>query len=88
MTKNISIATDKFPFSIPWDLKRVLSVFDVPVQSPSFKIAFPNFKGGVSEYTVDFTWLDNYIVIVRTLEVIAFDFLLIFVARRLANPDS
>lgn len=86
--KNISIAIDKFPFSIPWDLQRVLSVFNVPVQSPEFKIGFPNFKGGVNEYTIDLTWFDNYIGIVRTLEVITFDFLLIFVARRLANPDS
>jgi hypothetical protein len=87
MTKNISIAIDKFPFSIPWDLKRVLSVFDVPVQSPNFKIGFPDFRGGTIEYTFDFSWFDNYIGIVRTLEIISFDFLLIFVARRLANPD-
>lgn len=80
--------SQKFPFSIPWDISRVISILNVPVQAPSFQVSFPDFKGGYAVYNVDISWLNTYINVIRTLEVIVFDIMLIVVSRKLSNPGE
>lgn len=68
--------TKKFPFSIPWDIARQLSVFDVSPQAPVLHVnkVIPVFGSTVNlKFDIDFSMFDTVAVIVRWFLIIAFD---------------
>lgn len=79
--------TRKFPFSIPWDVKRQLDVFNVKPQAPKFTINKPDFivlKGHSIplKMTIDLSNFDTVAAITRWFLVIAFDVGVILSMRR------
>lgn len=82
--------TKKFPFCIPWDINRVLSIFDVPQTAPVLTIALPSVPNitQVQTYDLNLNFLDNIIGVIRTLEIIAFDVMLFLASRKFSNPSE
>lgn len=79
--------TRKFPFSVPWDVKRQLDVFNVSPQAPKFVINKPNFivLSGYSiplRLTIDLAQFDFIASLIRWFGVIAFDIGVILAMRR------
>jgi len=82
--------TEKFPFSIPWDLVRQISVFNVEPEAPEFKIdiqdylTFPSLNISIPfKMNINLEFLDPVAAIARWGTVIAFDIALILMLRRL-----
>lgn len=80
--------TTKFPFSIPWDLGRQLSVFDADPVAPFFAVDIPQFFkfGSVIiplKFDVDFQMFDLVAQICRWGTVLLFDIGIILGIRRL-----
>lgn len=82
--------TTKFPFSLPWDMIRQLSVFDVEPEAPVFEVDVQNYltfpELGISipfKMDIDLTFLDPVAAIARWGTIIAFDIALILMLRRL-----
>lgn len=78
--------TEKFPFSIPWDVGRQLSVFNVEPQSPVFKVDKSIDVFGYDmkmKFDIDFSAFDGLAVIARWFLLIAFDIGMILGIRRL-----
>lgn len=78
---------EKFPFSIPWDIKRIIDVFNVPEKKPVLSYTLTIF-GSQYNIDLDLTSFDDIISKLRVLELIMFDISLILFARRLANPGE
>jgi hypothetical protein len=79
--------TRRFPFSIPWDVKRQLDVFNVSPQAPKFVINKPNFivLSGHSiplRLTIDLSPFDFIASLIRWFGVISFDIGVILSMRR------
>nr|WP_192962727.1 hypothetical protein [Paenibacillus popilliae] len=78
--------TRKFPFSVPWDVKRQLDVFDVVPQAPRFEVNEPlfNLSGHTIplQMTIDLSHFDLVASITRWFLVIAFDIGVILSMRR------
>lgn len=83
-----SLFTTKFPFSIPWDIARQLSIFDVTPQTPIFDVDIPKFfdfdgtKFGM-KFHVDLSAFDTIALIARWASTIVFDIGLILSMRKL-----
>ncbi|WP_103110940.1 hypothetical protein [Brevibacillus reuszeri] len=78
--------TRKFPFSIPWDIKRQLSVFNVEPQTPIIKIdkSIPVFGSEVKlKFDINFSMFDPIAVVVRWFLILAFDIAIVLSIRRL-----
>jgi hypothetical protein len=85
--------TTVFPFSIPWDVGRLISVLDVPPKTPIFNIdTGTTIKLGGKDipvnfkFDIDFTFLDTIAAIVRWGFILIFDITIIMALRRL-TPD-
>lgn len=80
-----TVFTNKFPFSIPWDVKRQLDVFNVSPTAPTFSI-HKSFSVGGQTVPIDFEFsLSNFDVIadiIRWCLTIAFDLAVILSMRR------
>jgi len=80
------IFTTKFPFSIPWDIAKQLSVFDVAPKPPIIPVNLnvPLFNNRMNmNFVIDMTILDGVAVVARWFMVIAFDVGIIMSMRRL-----
>lgn len=82
------LLTDKFPFSIPWDLKAQLNVFNVTPQAPVVNIDIPKFVsvGGVNmplKFDVDLTQFNTLALITRWFLTLLIDIGFILMIRRL-----
>lgn len=71
-----------FPFSLPWDLNRILGSFnatewngEIPISAHSVLANF--------DFVISFAWFDNIRGIVKGLEVVCFDIGLIFITRKI-----
>lgn len=82
---NIGSITNKFPFSIPWDLKRQLDVFNVQPDAPSFTLNFSKFPGVNSNLTYDLSFekFNAIANIIRWFTTILVDIGFILMIRRL-----
>lgn len=70
--------TEKFPFSLPWDIGRILDRFDVSPKAPVFKVPI------VSEtIEIDFTVFEEWVFIFRFFILMAFVIGLIYISTRL-----
>lgn len=77
--------TERFPFSIPWDIKRQLSVFDVKPKSPVLKVDkdIPVFNQTIKlKFNIDFSIFDQLAAVVRWFLILAFDIALVLGLRR------
>ena len=69
---------DKFPFSLPWDFKRIIDVFDVEPVAPSFEVPL------VTEtIEIDFSYFEEWALIIRFFILIIFTSTLIFISTKL-----
>ncbi|WP_138756554.1 hypothetical protein [Paenibacillus sinopodophylli] len=78
--------TTKFPFSIPWDLKRQLDVFNVAPQAPVLKFNKTFTMGGATfpiEFEFDMAQFNLLATIARYFLVIVFDIAIILGIRKL-----
>lgn len=81
----VGLFTTKFPFSIPWDIKNQLSVFDVQPQTPVLKVneVIPLFNTKMNlKFNIDFSLFNPIIPIVRWFLIIIFDLGLILSLRK------
>ena len=77
--------TTKFPFSIPWDLKKQLSVFNIQPETPKIDIDFSKFpyaKAG-TKLTIDLSFMNPLAAAARWALTIAIDIAFILMLRRL-----
>ena len=69
---------DKFPFSLPWDFKRVIDIFDVEPIAPRFEVPL------VTEtIEIDFSYFEEWATIIRFFITIIFTSTLIFISTKL-----
>lgn len=74
---------DKFPFSVPSDILRILQSLDKPAQTPVLTFTMPA-VGGIPSYSyvVDLSPYDSAMQTVRTIELVGFVVFLLVWARR------
>lgn len=82
------LVKEKFPFSIPWDLKNQLNVFNVQPQAPVVDVNIPNFIqfGGMTiplNFKIDLTRFDTIALITRWFVTLLVDIGFILSIRRL-----
>lgn len=70
--------TEKFPFSLPWDIQRIIGVFNVKAVAPKFEVPLLSEK-----IELDLTKFDELASIVRFFVLIGFIVCLIFISTRL-----
>lgn len=69
---------DKFPFSLPWDFKNLINMFDVTPVAPKFDI--PLLGQNIS---LDFSYFEEWATIIRFFISISFTATLIFISTKL-----
>ncbi|MDB0438101.1 hypothetical protein C4R89_00930 [Clostridioides difficile] len=69
---------EKFPFSLPWDFKRVFDVLNVPSKSPNFNLPLAGF-----EFNIEFSQFDLWIRIFKYFIYLIFVLGLIFITNKL-----
>lgn len=74
--------TTRFPFSLPWDVNRVLTVLNAPARTPRINID-QKFMGMRFKIDYSFDYLDPYVPWFRSFIVIGFAMFLIMNTRRL-----
>lgn len=83
-TLNLSRLSSVFPFSIPFDIYRILNSFNAQRETPIMTLNIPNPASGTQEsLTLDFTEFNTIASIVRTLEFIGFAVGLALITRKL-----
>lgn len=76
--------TNKFPFSIPWDLKNSIQSLVVQGEAPTFTLPFKNMGVlGGRDVVLDFSIFEKWAIIIRWGLLIAFNVMLIFATRKL-----
>ena len=80
--------TNVFPFSLPWDLRRLAGALEVPVSSWSdiaeIDLKFPNGNGGTIDFQINLPdSLSGFIPYIRWMFLIVFDIGMIFAIRKL-----
>lgn len=79
-----SLLTEKFPFSLPWDIKRAFeSLGQGTNTSPKFDI--PIYKH--YKISIDLTLWDNLASIIRTINVFLFNLGLVLITRKIIGGD-
>lgn len=85
---NGSLLTNKFPFSLPWDVLRALESFSTgSYEAPEFEFSFPVPYIGDVSYRFDLKIWDPIAAVVRPLSVFLFSLSLVFATRRLMGGD-
>lgn len=79
---------EKFPFSLPWDLQKQLSVFNVQPQAPVFVVEIQNFIsiGGYTmplNFVIDLSQFEAVATVVRWFVTICVDIGFIMIIRKL-----
>lgn len=69
---------EKFPFSLPWDLKNIIDIFDVAPSAPKFETTFLG-----QNIILDFSYFEEWAVIIRFFISIIFTATLIFISTRM-----
>ena len=69
---------EKFPFSLPWDFKNLINMFDVDPVAPKFEIPFLG-----NNITLDFSYFEEWAIIIRFFILISFNVTLIFISTKL-----
>jgi len=84
-----ALFTNKFPFSLPWDLLHSFNVWQTPEEEVVFNISVPDtqYLKGMA-FNINFDWFKGFIPIIKTIELILFDIALILATRRLLGGAS
>lgn len=82
LTPLLHKATQKFPFSLPWDLAYLVGCLRAEPKPPVFEYEIGGVFGG-AKFRVDMTFLDPIMPFVRSMQVIAFCALLVIATSRL-----
>lgn len=69
---------DKFPFSLPWDFKNLINMFDVDPVAPKFELPFLG-----NNITLDFSYFEEWALIIRFFISISFTATLIFISTKM-----
>lgn len=77
--------SEKFPFSIPFDLVAFFTVMNAEPQAPQIDANIPLGSWYTWRFQADFSQFDNYAVIIRNVEFIAFCIGLIYLTIRLTK---
>lgn len=79
-----ALFTNKFPFSLPWDLLHSFQVWQIPEEEVIFNISVPDtqYLKGMA-FNINFDWFKGFIPIIKTIELLLFDVALIMATRRL-----
>ena len=77
--------SEKFPFSIPFDLIAFFTVLNAEPQAPSIDANIPLGSWYTWHFTADFSQFDNWATIIRNVEFIAFCIGLIYLTIRLVK---
>lgn len=80
--------TERFPFSIPWDLSRMLGIFNTDPETPKFDIDIKKYveidgKTMGMKWTLDFSFLDPLAAVGRWFLIIVFDIAMILGIRKI-----
>lgn len=67
----------KFPFSIPWDVVAIVTLFDAAPVTPAFTIAYTVFGANV-RYDIDLHFFDEQAAVIRAVENVLFCAYLLF----------
>lgn len=83
------IIKNKFPFSIPWDLKNAVTSLLVTPQAPNWTINFPSnvFVGG-GQIVIDFQQFEPWAKIIRWGVLITFNIFLILATRKIIGAGG
>lgn len=81
------LVTTKFPFSLPWDLYRLLALLNADPVRPDVHIN-QNFRNMPIKMDVTFEWLDPYMPYFRGFLIIAFCVYLVNATRRLMGGST
>lgn len=82
-----TLVTTKFPFSLPWDFYRLLSLVNADPQRPDVYFE-KSFAGMPFKLDVKFAWLDPYMPFFRGFIVIAFCISLVMSTRKLMGGST
>lgn len=82
------VIKNKFPFSIPWDLKNSISALVATPEAPYWEIEFPDdiYVGG-GEIVIDFEQFELWAKIVRWGVLISFNIFLILATRKIIGAS-
>ena len=69
---------EKFPFSLPWDLKNLISMFDVTPSPPKFDFSLLG-----QNISLDFSYFEEWAMIVRFFISVSFTATLIFISTKM-----
>lgn len=81
--------TNRFPFSLPWDLYNSFASLAVPGERPDFTIEVPDtnlLKG--FKFTVDLSMFEDLLAFAKAVELIIFDIGLILITTKLMGGDT
>lgn len=79
-----TLFTNKFPFSLPWDLKRSFQALSTTnTFNPIFNIAFTAPLIGEVSFDIDLSTFNDLVQKVRVFELISFDVAMILTTRRI-----
>lgn len=81
------VVSTRFPFSLPWDLYRVLSLFAAEPERPHIRID-ENYMGMPFRFEVDFSFLDPYMPFFRGVIVVGFCVGLILITRKIMGGGT
>lgn len=71
---------EKFPFSLPWDIGRLLGTLNAPEKAPIFKVPVPYTQEG---FTIDFTMFEELASLIRFFALFGFIITLILLSTKL-----
>jgi hypothetical protein len=81
------LVTTKFPFSLPWDLYRLLALLNADPVRPDIHVD-QSFRGMPFKFDVTFEWLDPYMPFFRGFIIISFCVMLVHATRRLMGGST
>lgn len=77
-----------FPFSLPWDMIAILTLFNATPATPIFDLPLGYSANGVTNVHVDMTPWNNVMAIVRSVEYVIFAFGLAKLTFKIYQPDK
>ncbi len=80
--------TTKFPFSAPWDIKYLYSLFLADPVAPHFTSNFQYGNLNLGKFDFDFSVLNDFMAFVRWFEFIGVVFVFVSRGRSLMNPEG
>jgi hypothetical protein len=83
-----TLFTNKFPFSLPWDLKRSFSTLAAENGNPNFRFTFNTKLLGYQDIQINMSMWSSIISVSKVFELLAFDIGLIFLTRKLLGGAS